>query len=421
MKIGAFFRQYPVVFAILAVFIGCSAPEVFGAAAADVMTFQLLCGRAALSRNGGSTWLDLGPEPIAVRIQDMLRSEGDARAELKFPDGSLMRIRSNTRLTLLKGGVQLQVGECWFNLKKQPGIFQVMTPSTLCGVLGTTFDVSVDRFGRTQVRVFDGIVSAKAHGDSRNRQLVLQRGMMTSVINREHTGDQIRRFDASGEDTRIQSEWKNIIPMKFGPGRPEMPQGLPPMRQSTAEGWKPVFRQTGQKTAEVGEAGEKGVEELEEPEEPVNSARAGVEFFQKMQERRMHIRETGSNEQAAPYGLPPEKATDARLLDDAALSEGIGAHFGQTGSGAPGATGQAALREEYLRTRNQLVIVQDQLSQTLSEITAQKARLDAAGSDNAAMIQARERLSGLTEALKNSRERQSRLLQRLEILRNRLL
>lgn len=417
MKSGAIVRQHLLVSVILAFLICLSAPEAFSAAAAETMTFQLLRGRAALSRNGGSTWLDLGPEPIAVRFQDMLRSEGDARAELKFPDGSLLRIKANTRLTLLKGGVQLQVGECWFNLKKQPTLFQVTTPTTLCGVLGTTFDVGADRFGRTQVRVFDGIVSVKAHGDARNRQLVLQRGMMTSLSDREHTGDQIRRFDASGEDARIQSEWKNILPMKFGPGRPEMPQGLPPMRQPTAESWKPVRRQTGQDAPDAGQAREERVEEAEQPE---NSARAGAEFFRNMRERRLHLREPGADDEAARYGLPPETATEAQPLDDAALSEGIGARFGQAGPGALGAAGQTALREEYLRNRSQLVMVQEKLNQTLSEVAVLKGRLNSGNSGSLTIPQIKEQLSALTESLKNSREMQSRLLQRLELLRNRL-
>ncbi|MBP7634313.1 FecR domain-containing protein [Candidatus Ozemobacteraceae bacterium] len=385
------------------------------------MTFQLLRGRAALSRNGGSTWLDLGPEPISVRFQDMLRSEGDARAELSYPDGSLVRIRANTRITLLKTGVQLQVGECWFALKKQPGTFQVTTPSTHCGVLGTTFDVAADRFGQTRVRTFEGIVSVRAHGDARNRQLVLQRGMMTIVNDREHTGDVVKRFDPAGEDARIQNEWKSIVPMKVGPGRAELPRGLPPMKPSSAEGWKPVYRQEPTETAVSAQP--EAAEPEEQPEgawQDTSSARASAEFFQKMQDRRLHLDERRESGDAALEGLPPETVSDASKNDDAALSESIGARFGQARSGALGATGQPALREEYLRNRSQLVRVQDEITRLLSEIETLKSRLNAGGSESLTADQIRERLSGLTESLKNSRERQSMLFQRLENVRNRL-
>lgn len=421
MKRGAWFRRFFPLFVLLTCLIGWSATVAFCAAADETMTFQLLRGRAALSRNGGNTWLDLGPEPIAVRFQDMLRSEGDARAELKYPDGSLLRIRSNTRMTLLKTGVQLQVGECWFGLKKQPGTFQVTTPTTLCGVLGTTFDVIADRFGRTRVRVFEGIVSVKAHGDARNRQLVLQRGMTTSVSEREHTGDVVKRFDPAGEDARIQTEWRNIVPMKIGPGRAEMPRGLPPMKPSTAEGWKPVYRQ--EPTEVAVPAGPDAVEKKEQPEEAwqdTSSARASADFFQKMRDRRLHLDERRKDDEAARDSLLPDTASASLELDGAALSEGIGARFGQARSGALGATGQPALREEYLRNRSQLVMVQDEITRLLSEIETLKTRLSAGGSESLTVDQIRERLGGLTESLNSSRERQSRLFQRLENLRNRL-
>lgn len=418
MTHGAWFRRFIPVFVLAAVLIGCSVPAAFCAGADETMTFQLLRGRAALSRNGGSTWLDLGPEPIAVRFQDMLRSEGDARAELTYPDGSLLRIRSNTRITLLKTGVQLQVGECWFALKKQPGTFQVTTPTTHCGVLGTTFDVAADRFGRTRVRTFEGIVSVKAHGDARNRQLVLQRGMMTVVNDREHTGDVVKRFDPAGEDARIRSEWKDIVPMKIGPGRAELSRGLPPMKPSTADGWKPVYRQ--EPTVPAPPAATEPAEQTEEAWQETSSARASADFFQKMRDRRLHISEGKENDETVRDGLPPETASDSSEADDSTLSEGIGARFGQTRSGAIGATGQPALREEYLRNRSQLVMVQDEIARMLSEIETLKSRLSAGGSESLTVDQIRDRLNGLTESLKNSRERQSMLFQRLENMRNRL-
>lgn len=418
MTRGAWFWRFIPVLVLAAVLVGCSAPVAFCAGADETMTFQLLRGRAALSRNGGSTWLDLGPEPIAVRFQDMLRSEGDARAELAYPDGSLLRIRSNTRITLLKTGVQLQVGECWFALRKQPGTFQVTTPTTHCGVLGTTFDVVADRFGRTRVRAFEGIVSVKAHGDARNRQLVLQRGMMTVVNDREHTGDVVKRFDPAGEDARIRSEWKDIVPMKIGPGRAELPRGLPPMKPSTADGWKPVYRQEpAEAPVPARPAATEPAEQAEEAWQETSSARASADFFQKMRDRRLHLDERKENDEVALDGLPSKTASEA---DDNALSEGIGARFGQARSGALGATGQPALREEYLRNRSQLVMVQDEIERMLSEIETLKSRLSAGGSESLTVEQIRERLSGLTESLKSSRERQSMLFQRLENVRNRL-
>jgi len=65
--------------------------------------FTLQRGRAALSRTNGTNWLDLGPQPVVVKFQDKLRTEGETRGELKYPDGSVFRITSNSVLTLLDG------------------------------------------------------------------------------------------------------------------------------------------------------------------------------------------------------------------------------------------------------------------------------------------------------------------------------
>jgi len=402
-----------------------SAVCAFGAAA-DEITFQLLRGRAALSRNGGGTWLDLGPEPVSVKIQDMLRTEAETRAELKFPDGSLFRVKSNSRLTLLNDGIQLQVGESWFNLKKQGRTFQVVTPTTVCGVLGTTFDVNVDRFGRTQVRVFDGLVSVKAHGDRRKRQLVLQRGMMTSIRDRENTGEQIQKFDPSGEDARIQNEWKNLAPMKLGPERPNLPQGLPPMRQSSSGEWKPVFKQGDQSDSGNVSPGEEKNGKAEKADQASTGIRGNVDFFQKMQEQRMHVQRPDEADEAARNALLPIQtgAAAAVSIDAEKMKQGIGARFGQAGSGPVGASDQRTLREEYLRTQNQLLLVQDQLKQTLSELEELRKKLNArataqTGSGMTA-TQVKERMTVLIARLKSLREQQSKLLQRLDNLRNRL-
>jgi len=411
-----------VIFAVMLVW---SATSAFGAAA-DEITFQLLRGRAALSRNGGGTWLDLGPEPVVVKIQYMFRTEGETRAELKFPDGSLFRVKSNSRLTLLNDGIQLQVGESWFNLKKQGRTFQVVTPTTVCGVLGTTFDVNVDRFGRTQVRVFDGLVSVRAHGDRRKRQLVLQRGMMTSVQNRENTGEQIQKFDPSGEDARIQSEWKNLAPMKLGPERPNMPQGLPPMRQPSSGEWKPIFKEGGQSDSGEIQPGERPAGKGEKADQSSTGIRGNVDFFQKMQDQRMHVQRPDEADEAERAALLPDKTrtADAAPINVEKMSQGIGARFGQAGSGPAGASDQRSLREEYLRTQNQLVLVQDQVKQALSELEELrkklKARATAQTGSGMTSTQIKERMSVLVARLKSLREQQSRLLQRLDNLRNRL-
>jgi len=96
--------------------------------------------------------------PTAVTINDKIKTEDNTRVELKFPDGSIFRIKSGTILTLMTGGINLQVGDAWFNLQKQGTTFQVVTPTAQCGVLGTEFSVSVDGSGNSAVLLYKGTV-----------------------------------------------------------------------------------------------------------------------------------------------------------------------------------------------------------------------------------------------------------------------
>ncbi|HEY9069039.1 MAG TPA: FecR domain-containing protein [Candidatus Ozemobacteraceae bacterium] len=391
--------------AVMALWPGYTA---FAAASEDIM-FQLLRGRAALSRNGGGTWLELGPEPVAVKVQDMLRTEGETRGEMRFPDGSLFRIKSNSRVTLVNDGIQLQVGESWFNLKKQGRTFQVVTPTTVCGVLGTTFDVNVDRFGQTRVRVFEGLVSVKAHEDRRKRQLVLQKGMMASIRDRAQTAEQFQKFDAAGEDARIQGEWKNLTPQKLGPARPQMPEGLPPMRQPASGGWKPVFKE-----GERSDAGGVLPDGKSSSAEPSGTGiRENLAFFEKMREQRLEGRRQQGEEEAG-------RNQASGGMDAIALRQGLGARFGEAGRGPVGAQEQRALREEYLRTQNRLVQVQEELRRTVSELEALRSKLNANSAGGMTKEEIRQRMVVLVARLELLREQQIKLLQRLENLRNRL-
>jgi len=96
--------------------------------------------------------------PTAVTINDKIKTEDNTRVELKFPDGSIFRIKSGTILTLMNGGINLQVGDAWFNLQKQGTTFQIVTPTGNTGVFGTEFSISVDSSGNSAVLLYKGTV-----------------------------------------------------------------------------------------------------------------------------------------------------------------------------------------------------------------------------------------------------------------------
>lgn len=413
-----------------------------GAANQDEIMFTLQRGRAALSRTNGVNWLDLGPQPVVVKFQDKLRTEGETRGELKYPDGSVFRVKSNSVLTVLDGGMQLQVGETWFNLQKQGRQFQVVTPTAVCGVLGTTFDVNVDRYGKTQVRVFDGMVTVKANGDQRKRQQVLQRGMMTQVKDRSVTEDRIQKFDAKAEEKRVSEEWKNsgAAPVRFGPPRPGLApsrQELPPMRPALPGGEgleRPGKSRFGQDESTRDEP------EGDEPPEG-SEIRDRMQFFDRLRSgRRPDEKRRSETDPAGSFNRAPLPGQFAGGFDRPALNseqqrEGLARPFGQTGPGPLGAADQRQIRDELMQVQNEMTRVREeistqeqQLQQILAQASAQRSQTGVASvsitntrpAGVSLSPESQVRVRSLQQRLIQLRERLRWLLQRLENLRNRL-
>lgn len=186
--------------------------------------FYPLTGRAILSRTGGANWLALQKsQPVEVRPGDMINVEGSGRGELHFPDGSVVRIKNNAMLTLARYGISLRLGYAWLNIRRSTDTFTVATPLGSCTVLGTSFDVSVDQFGKGSIRVFDGIVAVKAAESAARRQLVLQAGMQTRLTDKTKISDRPDKFSSQTIAKAIASEWE---PRQFMDER--LPAGLQP-------------------------------------------------------------------------------------------------------------------------------------------------------------------------------------------------
>ncbi len=180
----------------------------------DKYFFRLIEGRADLSRTSGSTWLALQQiQPVEMQPGDMLKFAGNGKGELMFPDGSVARLKNGAMITLLRYGINMRIGYLWMTVRRGGAMFKVTTPLGSCNVLGTSFDVDVDQFGKTAVRVFSGIVAVRAASDSRNRQLVLQPGMRTLISDNTRVSDKPDRFQTSAIEISLKSEW---LDRKFG-------------------------------------------------------------------------------------------------------------------------------------------------------------------------------------------------------------
>ena len=115
--------------------------------AAPVGTITAIEGRVDLTTGGGVTRDVRAGDPVSVG--DILRSKSKSKAEVKFLDGNVLRLAENTRLrvsqyqpeegkksyfSLFRGKTQAVVDK----LQKK-GVFEVHTPTAICGVRGTMF------------------------------------------------------------------------------------------------------------------------------------------------------------------------------------------------------------------------------------------------------------------------------------------
>lgn len=187
------------------------------------------------SNSKGSTWSTL-TDSTQISTLDMIRTGKDTRILLTYPDGSVFKVKSDSLITFLPDGIQLQVGESWFNLRKQGKMFQVISGPTVCGVLGTTFSVSVDADGATTVRLTEGSLEVDTNGVITN----LEAGQMIQVSALGEQGP-VETFDVDSHEADWDAEFTDETPdnplLPNLPGVPEIP-GMPEMEGQPD--WLPV-------------------------------------------------------------------------------------------------------------------------------------------------------------------------------------
>ncbi|MBF0543205.1 MAG: FecR domain-containing protein [Candidatus Riflebacteria bacterium] len=410
------------------------------------IVFHLLRGRAALLRNVSSTWLDLSAEPIQIRPTEKLRTESETKAELRFPDGSVLRIKPNTIFTLLEASIQLQVGEIWLDLQTQARGYQVITPTVICGVLGTSFNVSVDRFGKTQVKVLRGIVSIRAH-DERSRQLVLQKGMMANISDKKNLPSQPQKFDPKMEEIHMNEAWA-LVP-QFDPRKPPLARreskGLPGIYPeiigSSAYSFNKKENLQIKSTEGQGIARPPVEERLEKEPSPEGSVRERLEFFDGLRKGTppgsiARPGSSGDDYRKVALGLLPLPPGTQAFTGTDTPSKGLlrpeeTRPFGEGEPNPPKFDDSARIRDELStmdseisqlnleisNVQNEISVLQNQLPGYLhtSSVNSQPVTTNTTG-----VGPIREKIQELTGELEKQRERHEILMQRISDLRGRM-
>ena len=122
-------------------------------------------GKVRISRDGGETWSEAKPgDEVGVDNLVSVENVPGTRARIVYRDGSFFTMRPGTVVRTLSGGLQVQQGEVWINLKKQGETFEVVTPTSVCGVLGTEFMVTVVPGVKDEIVLFSGQVKVTGPG-----------------------------------------------------------------------------------------------------------------------------------------------------------------------------------------------------------------------------------------------------------------
>lgn len=164
---------------------------------------------------------------------DKIDTYENSRVELKLDDGSIIRISANTSILLSslkeeelkrETSIKVFIGRIWLNVLKILGKeskFNIETPVCLAAVKGTIYRADVEANGKTNVNVYDGLVSVNRIGEANEVEL----NKLEMVVTLPDKIFEKTSFDA---DTDEKDEWirwnKNrdklrimiIIPEKIG-------------------------------------------------------------------------------------------------------------------------------------------------------------------------------------------------------------
>lgn len=150
---------------------------------------------------------------------DFLRTRENSYAELKFSDGSIVKVSENTEVSLYKDYLSLAIGYIRLYITKLFPNFEVRTPSAVAGVRGTEFSVEVLDDQTTIVTVYEGEVDITAQGKTirlRKGESGIVRPKSPPAINRGETRGNIEKDKGSSHHLENRESGKGESNHPFG-------------------------------------------------------------------------------------------------------------------------------------------------------------------------------------------------------------
>ncbi|MDX6769872.1 MAG: FecR family protein [Elusimicrobiota bacterium] len=121
-------------------------------------------GKVLFLKNGSYTWAQVSRGQV-LSAGDQLKTATGATAVVGFDDGTTVTLNPSTSFTLQESNaaaseLKLSVGslKAWIS-KSLNRRFMVRTPTAVCSVRGTEFEVGVNPRGETSVQMFGGLLA----------------------------------------------------------------------------------------------------------------------------------------------------------------------------------------------------------------------------------------------------------------------
>lgn len=138
---------------------------------ANVAKVTFLQGRAEVLVSQEISWKPLRMGSY-LYPEDEIRTQGQSRIEIQFPDHSLIRFDEKTTVRLKKVlfdiptnsrniKVEMTLGKCWANVRKIFGskkTFEVASANAVAGVRDTIWRMNVTKDKSTLIKVYEGVV-----------------------------------------------------------------------------------------------------------------------------------------------------------------------------------------------------------------------------------------------------------------------
>jgi len=151
-------------------------------------TLSAVEGKVLIKESRSAEWKDAAAG-AKLEAEYYLKTEKGARAEIKLPDGSIIRVAPDSQIRMKslifssdtkKGGrdfnMQLEAGKIWANVSKALGgdaKFKVETSNATAGVRGTVFQVGAIGAAAdvaTVVKVYSGAVAVMGNAPQYQRK-----------------------------------------------------------------------------------------------------------------------------------------------------------------------------------------------------------------------------------------------------------